>query len=218
MPIAFAEEVITILAGSKDKNRFRFLDIAFYPIEIGKKLTWLNDDDINHRIIINSAAQDNKTILADSAIMEPEDSFTYTFERAGTYHFSSPTYPWIKGTVLVTDNITTVTKTDSKNDIDVQLSWNPSTPKIEQETHFKAIFINKNTNKNQEHIDYTFTFVDPEGNKIGLQSPNSGWGVESASYKFGKEGEYKARIAIFNVLFVPVEVGTAEFDIITAAR
>jgi plastocyanin len=141
MPIAFAEEVVTILPGSKDKSRPSFLDNAFYTIEIGKKLTWLNDDDIDHRIIINSA-QDNKTILADSEIIKPEGLFTYTFERAGTYHFFSPTYPWIKGTVFITDDdITAVTETDSKNDIDVQLSWSPSTPKIGQKLQFKIIFV-----------------------------------------------------------------------------
>jgi lipopolysaccharide export LptBFGC system permease protein LptF len=214
--IVFAEEVITILPSSNDKSRSRFLDITFYPIEKGRELTWFNDDYINHRIIVNST-QDNKTILADSAIIKPKDSFTYTFEEPGTYHFSSPTYAWIKGTVFVTDDIITETDTDSKNDIDVQLSWTPSAPTIGQEIHFKVIFIDKKTNKNQEHIDYTFTLVDPKGNKIALQAPHSGWGVEPASYKFGKEGEYKARIAIFNVLFVPVEVGTTEFDIITAA-
>jgi hypothetical protein len=34
---AFAQEVITILPGSTDKNRPRFLDIIFYPIEKGKE-------------------------------------------------------------------------------------------------------------------------------------------------------------------------------------
>jgi hypothetical protein len=41
IPLAFAEEVITILPGAQDHNRPRFLDITFYPIEIGKKLTGL---------------------------------------------------------------------------------------------------------------------------------------------------------------------------------
>jgi hypothetical protein len=53
----------------------------------------------------------------------------------------------------------------------------PSAPAIGQEIHFKVIFIDKRTNKNQEHIDYTFTLADPEGNKIALQAPHSGWGL-----------------------------------------
>jgi hypothetical protein len=42
---------------------------------------------------------------------------------------------------------------------------------------------------------------------------HSGWVVEPASYKFEKEGQYKARIAIFNILFVPVEIGVTEYEI-----
>ena len=160
-PIAFAKEVISILPGAQDHTRPRFLDITFYPIEKGKELTWYNDDDISHRIIINLVTQNNSTkLVADSEIIKPDDSFTYTFEEEGTYQFYSPTHPWIKGIVLVSSDISTVTKTDSKNDIDVQLSWTPSSPKIGQETHFKIIFINKEIEENQEHIDYRFSIQD----------------------------------------------------------
>lgn len=131
IPLAFAEEVITILPGAQDHSRPRFLDISFYPIEKGKELTWFNDDDISHRIIINSTIEDNKTaLIADSETIKPEDSFTYMFEEEGTYRFSSPTYPWIKGTIFVSDDISTITQTDSENNIDVQLTWTPSLPKV----------------------------------------------------------------------------------------
>lgn len=91
IPLAFAEEVITILPGAQDQNRPRFLDITFYPIEKGKELNWFNDDDISHRIAIN---MDNSTttLLADSGIIKPGDSYTHTFEDEGTYQFYSPTH------------------------------------------------------------------------------------------------------------------------------
>jgi hypothetical protein len=92
-----------------------------------------------------------------------------------------------------------ITQTDQKNDIDVQLFWTPSSPKIGQETHFKIIFINKETEENQKHIDYKFSIPDSDGKKTDLQSPHSEWGVESASYTFEKEGEFKPMISIFNV-------------------
>ena len=166
IPLAFAEEEITILPGAQNHTRPRFLDIAFYPIEKGKELTWFNDDDISHRIIINIATADNRTaLIADSETIKPEDSFTYTFEEEGTYRFSSPTYPWIKGTVFVSDDISTVTQTDSENNIDVQLTWTPSLPKVGQQTYFKIIFISKETEENQNHIDYRFSIQDSDGKK-----------------------------------------------------
>jgi hypothetical protein len=219
IPMAFAKEVITILPGAQDHTRPRFLDITFYPIGKGQELTWFNDDGISHRIIINLVTQNNSTeLVADSEIINPDNSFTYTFEEEGTYHFSSPNYPWIKGIVFVSDDdISTTTQTDSKNDIDVQLSWTPSSPKIGQETHFKIVFINKETEENQKHIDYRVSIQDSDGKKIDLQSPHSGWGVESASYTFEKEGEFKPMIYIFDVNFIPVEVGLTEFELVTSA-
>jgi hypothetical protein len=49
------------------------LDITFYPIESGKELTWFNDDDVSHRIIIDKTTDEsNNTILvADSGIIKP---------------------------------------------------------------------------------------------------------------------------------------------------
>jgi hypothetical protein len=59
---------------------------------------------------------------------------TYIFKDEDIYQFFSRAYPWIKGTIYVSNDISTVTKTDSKNDIDVQLSWTPSSPTPGQET------------------------------------------------------------------------------------
>jgi hypothetical protein len=47
--------------------------------------------------------------------------------------------------MFVDDDISTATQTDPEDKIDVQLSWTPSSPKIGQQTHFKIIFINKET-------------------------------------------------------------------------
>jgi hypothetical protein len=111
IPLAFAEEVITILPGAQDHNRPRFLDITFYPIEKGKELTWFNDDDVSHRIIINSTTEKSNSteLVADSGVIKPEDSYTYIFEEEGTYRFSSPTHPWINGNIIhrtyLTDNL-----------------------------------------------------------------------------------------------------------------
>ena len=73
IPLAFAEEVITILPGAQDHNRSRFLDITFYPIESGMELTWFNDDKVSHRIIIDETTDksNNTELVADSGIIKP---------------------------------------------------------------------------------------------------------------------------------------------------
>ena len=81
----------------------------------------------------------------------------------------------------------------------------------------KDIEFCQETEENQKHIDYTFSIQDADGRKINLQSPHSGWGVESASYTFKKEGEFKPIISIFNINFIPVEVSLTEFELVTSS-
>jgi hypothetical protein len=61
--------------------------------------------------------------------------------------FSSPIYPWIKGTVFVSDDISTVTRTDSENDIDVQLSWTPIAPKVDSKLILRLFLSTKKLKK-----------------------------------------------------------------------
>lgn len=79
IPLAFAEEVITILPGAQDHNRPRFLDITYYPIESGKELTWFNDDDVSHRIIIDKTTDEsnNTELVADSGIIKTGQNYFY---------------------------------------------------------------------------------------------------------------------------------------------
>ena len=58
---------------------------------------------------------------------------------------------------------------------------------------------------------------DLEGKKIDLQPQHSGCDVESASYTFEKEDEFKPKISIFTIQFVPIKVGSTEFEITTSA-
>jgi len=78
----------------------------------------------------------------------------------------------------------------------VQLTWDPSIPKVGQITHFKIIFIDLKTNKNQKHIDYVFSIDTPNNKTSFQQTLHSSWGVESAAYKFDTAGIFKPRVTI----------------------
>jgi plastocyanin len=105
--VANAEQyTITIIPGSSDKTSKTYFDVSFYPIQIGKQIRWFNADDIDHKIIItteNGTQQVHQ--LAESGIIKPKASFSHRFDKPGMYHFSSPVYPWMKGTVLVSNDI-----------------------------------------------------------------------------------------------------------------
>lgn len=94
----------------------------------------------------------------------------------------------MRGDVSVTDNISSVTVTNLKNNVDVQLTWTPSC-----------------TDKNQLHIDYVFSINNTENKTLYQQAPHSSWGVEYASYKFDTPGIIVPKVTIDAILFQPVE-------------
>src|SRR5215211_4075616 len=144
---AYGEEIITIVPGSSDSSRYRFFDITEYPISTGEKIKWYNADSILHNIQILSS--DGKTIVTQSENIKPNEYFIYAFKEEGQYLFQSSKYPWMKGKIIVTDDIKTV-KESFANDIDLYISWTPSNVKSGEKTIFKIIFRDKEGNQNQE--------------------------------------------------------------------
>jgi len=210
IPIAYAEQLISIVPGASDQTRPRFFDITFYPIKTGNELVWHNDDNTDHRLVIKS---ESGSQIVDSGVIRSNSSFSYKFNQAGMYHFSSPTYPWMQGDVLATDDISTARVGHLKNNVDVGLTWSPSTPRVGQITHFILTFVNAKTSKNQEHIDYGFTINGPTGKTVystGFSRHSSG-GIEPLSYKFGNAGKYTDTVTIYGVLFQTVDPDQANF-------
>ena len=210
---AHAEEIITIVPGSSDSSRYRFFDITEYPISTGEEIKWYNADNIIHNIQIMSN-DTNKTIVTESENIEPKEYFNYEFKEEGEYFFQSIKYPWMKGKVIVRDDIKTI-KESFKNDIDLYISWMPSIIKLHEKTLFKIIFIDKKSSKNQEHIDYSFTIKDLDDDKVLYKNSltHSAWGVEAASHKFNSTGNFIGEVGIQGVLFQPVSPQYSEFEI-----
>ena len=137
--IAHAEEIITIVPGSSDSSRYRFFDITEYPISTGEEIKWYNADNILHNIQIISNDTD-KPIVAESENIEPKGYFNYEFKEEGEYLFHSIKYPWMKGKIIVTEDIKTITER-LKNNIDLYISWTPSVIKSGENTLFKIILL-----------------------------------------------------------------------------
>src|SRR5688500_12263819 len=112
------EEVITIVPGSSDPARYRFFDITEYPISTGEEIKWYNADNIIHNIIVTST--NGEIIIAQSANIKPRESFSYIFDKEGEYIFQSSKYNWMKGKIIVTDDIKTI-KESMENDIDLYI-------------------------------------------------------------------------------------------------
>jgi len=209
--LAYSENVITIIPCSSNHNNSKFFDMPFYFAQKGQQVRWFNADDINHRLVITNFS--GKGSLSDSGIIKPNGSFSFRFNNIGVYHFLSPVYPWMSGNVSVTNNISSATVFNPKDNVGIQLSWTPSMPRPGELTHFQIIFINKQTDKNQQHIDYVFSIANPENKILYQQTLHSSWGVESASYKFQTAGLFIPKVTIDAILFQPIEPVEGHFII-----
>jgi plastocyanin len=81
-------------AGSEIKiDNFSFTP-ATLTVPVGTKVTWTNHDDIPHNIV--SSEQKFK-----SKAMDTDDSFSNTFNEAGTYEYFCGLHPKMVGRVIV---------------------------------------------------------------------------------------------------------------------
>src|ERR1041384_4890029 len=74
------------------------VDASTILIAKGTDITWTNDDDMPHRIV----SDDANAGLDSGEALSKGDSYTHTFEEAGTYSYYDPTdITGLKGTVIV---------------------------------------------------------------------------------------------------------------------
>lgn len=205
----YSEEVITIIPCSSNRNNQKFFDVPSYFIAKGEKIRWYNADDISHELSITNSSG-GKNIIG---IVKANGSFSLRSNSIGTYRFASPVFPWMHGNVTVTNDLSSATIANPNNNVNVQLSWTPSVPKVGELVHFKIIFINKKTGRNQQHVDYVFSLVNPLNQTIYQQVLHSSWGVESASYSFHGAGVVIPKVTIDALLFQPLEPVEDNFNL-----
>ena len=68
-----------------------------FTIQVGDTVTWYNADTMEH-----TATSDPGTPVSfDSPLLQPGDTFTFTFTQPGTYPYHCTPHPMMKGTIIV---------------------------------------------------------------------------------------------------------------------
>ncbi len=85
-------------ADAPDPNRIVVKDFMFMPnsltIKAGSSVTWANLDDEPHTVVSDAG-------LFRSGAMDTNESFSFKFDRPGTYHFTCSIHPRMVGTIVV---------------------------------------------------------------------------------------------------------------------
>lgn len=68
-------------------------------IKSGESVKWLNEDVAFHSV--TSGTYENPNGNLDSGYLDPNQSFTITFEDSGIFDYFCTLHPWMKGQVVV---------------------------------------------------------------------------------------------------------------------
>jgi plastocyanin len=85
-------------AETADPTKIVVKDFMFMPtpvtVKAGSTVTWANQDDEPHNVV-------SDTGLFKSGGMDTNESFSYKFDKPGTYHFTCSIHPRMVGTIVV---------------------------------------------------------------------------------------------------------------------
>jgi plastocyanin len=85
-------------ARAADSTKVVVKDFMFSPtnftVSAGSTVTWTNLDDEPHTVL-------SATGLFKSGAMDTNESFSFKFDKPGTYHFTCSIHPRMVGTIVV---------------------------------------------------------------------------------------------------------------------
>ncbi len=114
--VAYAEDyVVDIPFGAYNPELNTPAEVWYDPpqmfVTVGDTITWYNDDREGHTVTSGDSSgrfgwMDNKDLgkpdgIFDSGRFMPNDSWTHTFENAGTFSYFCTFHPWMTGIVSV---------------------------------------------------------------------------------------------------------------------
>jgi len=205
----YAEDVIFVVPGSSDPSVMPSFDPPLQMIQKGQSITFVNTDGLDHHLIVKDAKDQQ---IFDTGSLKQNQFISHTFPENGEYTIQDSTYLHMKATIVVTDDLLTLTKTIESQKLDVQLTRSPANPGVNEEIFYKITFINKEYGKNHPHIDFTLTFNDTAGNQVDAVGAHTVDGQEFAKFKFDKKDAFIPIVKVYGVSFIPIDPEIVQFD------
>jgi plastocyanin len=87
-----------VYAGASSPPQILIKDFMFAPtsltVKAGTTVTWANKDDEPHTVVSDAG-------LFRSSAVDTDETFTFKFDKPGTYHFTCSIHPRMVGTIVV---------------------------------------------------------------------------------------------------------------------
>ena len=103
MPSMQQNETKTDSDKPASQNTVTISNYAFSPqkitVKVGTTVTWTNQDAIEHTVTADTESPD----APKSGLIAKGQTYSFTFNKAGTYGYHCEPHPYMKGTVIVTE-------------------------------------------------------------------------------------------------------------------
>ena len=185
-------------------------DPPIISVNIGDTITWINNDREGHTVTSGKSSgrfgwmnEDFGTPdgLFDSGRFMPEESWSYTFEKSGSFSYYCTIHPWMEGMVTVKESIPDYPHDSFGNEIEkfpviqdtpdqmieVDLTWEPSVIKTHEDVKFIYQFYNSATNTNLAKMRYDFVLIQ-NGKEIYRDAGLTQIGGDYRNFAFDNSG------------------------------
>jgi plastocyanin len=92
---------VSIVKGASSPSIAKPYEPSPLRLKLGTSVTWTNNDSTLHTVTSGLPEQGALGTLFDSNIIAPGKTFTYAFNKAGTFDYSCTLHPTMRGQVLV---------------------------------------------------------------------------------------------------------------------
>jgi plastocyanin len=96
--MAVAMAVICAASEAATPSSIEVKDFMFMPttltVNAGAEVSWVNKDDEPHTVVSDAG-------LFRSGALDTNESFSFKFDKPGTYHFTCSIHPRMVGTIIV---------------------------------------------------------------------------------------------------------------------
>ena len=96
--LAAMEVYVPSLGHTSNATQIDVKDFTFVPtpltVKAGSTVTWTNKDDEPHTVVSDSA-------VFRSGALDTDESFSFRFDKPGTYHYACSIHPRMVGTIVV---------------------------------------------------------------------------------------------------------------------
>lgn len=219
---AYADEyVVTIPFGAYNPELNTPAEVWYDPpiihVSVGDTITWKNNDKEAHTVTSGqgtgrfSFSQKEGSFgkpdgIFDSGRFMPNDSWTYKFEKAGTFSYYCVIHPWMEGIVNVGQTIpdfphdASGTKIESfpiiqytpDGLVELDLSWEPFVIKTFEKTTFVFQTYDPFTNSNLDKMKYEM-IITQNGEEVFRDTGSTQVGGDYRNFIFEKTGPIEIR-------------------------